>query len=52
MVNFWFQIHEQYLTVQYLAVHLKNSQRVYFTEERAAQPQITTLKVFFKIMSS
>lgn len=37
-------------TVQHLAVHLENDQRVYFTEknaeERTEQLQNTTLKVF------
>jgi len=48
-----FSIHERYPTVQHLAVHLENGQRVYFTEqnakERAAQPQNTTLMTFFQL---
>ncbi|GBP33831.1 hypothetical protein EVAR_25433_1 [Eumeta japonica] len=46
-----FQIHERYPTVVYLAVHLENGQRVYFTEANAAQraerPPSTTLTSFF-----
>lgn len=51
-----FNIHERYPTVQHLAVHLENGQRVYFTEEnarnRAEQPQNTTLTAFFELCAS
>ncbi|KAK3880245.1 hypothetical protein Pcinc_015250 [Petrolisthes cinctipes] len=48
---FGFDIHEHHPTVQRLAEHLKNGQRVYFTEETARQaleqPSETTLTAFF-----
>jgi len=48
-----FPIHERHPTVQQLAVHLENGQRVYFTEEniqhRAQVPSDTTLTAFFKL---
>lgn len=50
--TFSFPIHERYPTVQHLAVHLENGQRVYFTEATAAQraerPPPTTLTSFFE----
>ncbi|GBN13160.1 hypothetical protein AVEN_21033-1 [Araneus ventricosus] len=50
---FAFPIHERYLSVQQLAVHLENGQRVYFTNETAAQqanaPRETTLTDYFKL---
>ncbi|XP_036322228.1 uncharacterized protein LOC118736245 [Rhagoletis pomonella] len=53
---FAFNIHERYPTVQHLAVHLENGQPVYFTEEnaqnRAEQPQNTTLTAFFELCTS
>ncbi|XP_036341751.1 uncharacterized protein LOC118751090, partial [Rhagoletis pomonella] len=53
---FAFNIHERYPTVQHLAVHLENGQRVYFTEEnaqnRVEQPQNTTLTAFFELCTS
>jgi len=46
-----FPIHERHPTVMHLAVHLKNGQRVYFTEdnlhERVNEPPRTTLTAFF-----
>ncbi|KAK3894468.1 hypothetical protein Pcinc_001774 [Petrolisthes cinctipes] len=48
---FGLDIHDHHPTVQRLAVHLKNGQRVYFTEETARQaleqPSQTTLTAFF-----
>lgn len=48
-----FNIHERYPTVTHLAVHLENGQRVYFTEQNAAQialrPPVTTLTDFFDL---
>ena len=50
---FSFPIHERYPAVQQLAVHLENGQRVYFTNETAAQqalaPRDTTLTAFLKL---
>lgn len=50
---FSFPIHERDPTVQHLAVHLENGQRVYFNEEnahqRALQPPKTTLTEFFTL---
>ncbi|KAK4328216.1 hypothetical protein Pmani_001336 [Petrolisthes manimaculis] len=50
---FGFDIHEHHPTVQRLAVHLKNGQRVYITEETARhaveQPSETTLTAFFSL---
>lgn len=50
---FSFPIHERYPAVQQLAVHLENGQRVYFTNETAAQqalaPTDTTLTAFLKL---
>ncbi|XP_055306971.1 uncharacterized protein LOC129571224 [Sitodiplosis mosellana] len=50
---FSFNIHERYPTVQHLAVHLENGQRVYFTPENARarvdSPPATTLTAFFKL---
>lgn len=53
---FEFSIHERYPSVVQLAVHLQNGQRVYFTEETAAdiarrEPPTTTLTAFFKLCS-
>lgn len=51
-----FNIHERYPTVQHLAVHLENGQRVYFTERNAAnraeQPPHTTLTAFFELCAT
>lgn len=48
-----FPFHERYPSVQQLAIHLENGQRVYFTNETAAQqsnaPRETTLTAFFKL---
>lgn len=48
-----FDIHDRALTVQGLAVHLENGQRVYFNEENAQRvieaPRYTTLTAFFKL---
>ena len=48
-----FPIHERHPTVVHLSIHLENGQRVYFTEENAAErvqaPQETTLTSFFKL---
>ncbi|GBP75448.1 hypothetical protein EVAR_53260_1 [Eumeta japonica] len=48
-----FPMHERHPVVVHLAVHLKNSQRIYFNEanvlERAAHPPATTLTAFFKL---
>ncbi|XP_054710754.1 uncharacterized protein LOC129220340 [Uloborus diversus] len=50
---FSFPIHERDPSVQHLAVHLENGQRVYFTEEnilqRALEPPKTTLTEFFTL---
>jgi len=50
---FSFSVHERNPSVQHLAVHLENGQRVYFTEEnafqRALQPPKTTLTEFFTL---
>ena len=50
---FSFPIHERYPTVQHLAVHLENGQRVYFTQAnlhaRVASPPETTLTGFFRL---
>ncbi|XP_026481374.1 uncharacterized protein LOC113388185 [Ctenocephalides felis] len=49
---FNFPMHERHPSVIYLAVHLENWQRVYFTavnaDQRAAQPPSTTLTSFFE----
>ena len=46
-----FPIHERYPTVEHLAVHLENGQRVYFTEDnlhaRVNEPPRTTLTAVF-----
>ena len=46
-------MHERHPTVVHLSVHLKNGQRVYFTEEnvreRAQVPQETTFTAFFNL---
>lgn len=48
-----FAIHERQPPVEHLAVHLKNGQRIYFTEEnvlpRALKPLKTILTKFFKL---
>jgi hypothetical protein len=48
-----FPIHERHPTVVHLSVHLKDGQRVCFTENNAAQqvenPKHTTLQAFFKL---
>ncbi|XP_043262456.1 uncharacterized protein LOC122403167 [Colletes gigas] len=48
-----FAIHERYPTVQHLAVHLENGQRICFNEQNAAQraiaPPNTTLTAFLKL---
>jgi hypothetical protein len=48
-----FPIHARYPTVVHLAVHLKNGQRVYFTEdnvhERVNEPRRTVLTAFFSL---
>ena len=49
-----FPIHERFPTVQQLAVHLENGQRVYFTEDTArgqasGDPPKTTLTEFFTL---
>ncbi|XP_075687659.1 uncharacterized protein LOC142656618 [Rhinoderma darwinii] len=48
-----FPIHDRYPMVVHLNVHLENGQRVYFTEETAAQlvlqPKDITLRAFFKL---
>ncbi|XP_055910582.1 uncharacterized protein LOC129944943 [Eupeodes corollae] len=48
-----FPIHHREPSIQHLAVHLENSQRVYFTEEnvfqRAFEPPKTTLTGFFSL---
>lgn len=53
---FSFPIHERHPTVLHLAVLLENGQRVYFTEENAAQrakrPPATTLTSFFSTCAS
>lgn len=53
---FSFPIHERHPTVVHLAVHLENGQRVYFTEENAAQraerAPATTLTSFFSTCAS
>ena len=50
---FGFSIHERYPAVIHLAVHLENSQRVYFTSktaiDRAINPPKTTLTEFFEL---
>ncbi|XP_025419167.1 uncharacterized protein LOC112689599 [Sipha flava] len=50
---FSFPIHEREPSVQHLAVHFENSQRVYFTEEnifqRAFETPKTTLTEFFTL---
>lgn len=51
-----FPIHERFLPVMYLSVHLENGQRVYFTADAAAEkvrnPPKTTLLAFFDLKSS
>lgn len=51
-----FDIHERFPTVTHLSVHLENGQRVYFTEENAAQkamnPPNTTLTAFFNLCAT
>ncbi|UYV68898.1 hypothetical protein LAZ67_6001521, partial [Cordylochernes scorpioides] len=51
-----FDIHERSPAVVHLSVHLENGQRVYFTEESAAQraenPPNTTLTAFFQLCAS
>ncbi|UYV74100.1 hypothetical protein LAZ67_11002115 [Cordylochernes scorpioides] len=53
---FGFDIHERSPAVVHLSVHLENGQRVYFTEESAAQraenPPNTTLTAFFQLCAS
>ena len=48
-----FPIHERHPTVVYLAVHLENGQRVYFTADivraRALVPPATTLTAFYSL---
>ena len=48
-----FPIHERDPSVQHLAIHLENGQRVYFTEEdllqRAFEAPKTTLTEFFTL---
>lgn len=48
-----FSIHDRYPTVFHLSVHLENGQRIYFTEENAAEravnPPKTTLTAFFHL---
>ena len=49
-----FPIHKRFPAVQQLAVHLKNGQRVYFTEDTArdqtlGDPPKTTLTQFFAL---
>ena len=50
---FGFPIHDRYPSVQRLAVHLENGQRMYFTEENYRQqiecPRNTTLTAFFQL---
>ena len=49
---FSFQIHERHPTVQHLAVHLENGQRMYWTprnfQERISTAPRTTLTAFFE----
>ncbi|XP_076299883.1 uncharacterized protein LOC143218539 [Lasioglossum baleicum] len=51
-----FDIHERFPAVIHLSVHLENGQRVYFTEENAAQraadPPNTTLTAFFQLCAT
>ncbi len=51
-----FPIHERHPTIDHLAVHLENGQRLYFTPEnaraRALSPPSTTLTAFLSIMST
>lgn len=50
---FAFPFHERYPTVLHLAVHLENSQRMYFTSQNLAEklknPPQTTLSAFFQL---
>lgn len=50
---FGFAIHDRYPTVQHLAVHLENGQRVYFTADTTARqaqsPRETTMTAIFKL---
>ena len=50
---FSFTIHERELSVQHLAVHLENAQRVYFDKgdilKRALEPPKTTLTEYFTL---
>jgi hypothetical protein len=49
-------MHERFSAVVHLAVHLKNGQRVYFTnenvQERVARLPATTLTTFFQLCTS
>ncbi|XP_060882070.1 uncharacterized protein LOC132953728 [Metopolophium dirhodum] len=51
-----YPMHERFPAVVHLAVHLKNGQRVYFTnenvQERVARPPATTLTTFFQLCAS
>lgn len=50
---FGFPIHESYLTIMTLMVHLENGQHIYFTTEAASQiaeqPKDSTLTAFFNL---